>query len=159
MNFFFYSLIAIIFRAFIAKARKRDQFLTIYMSLIILCICLRMIFRRRVFIMASLPDHWHNSFSLRFFFLSSTTTKKKNEEKKKMHEPSTEGRARIRAPIPFDRYQKKGWWRVSNENLEYMLLLCLFFFSWHDFDQYFYWTDYRLKTIDTMSFVFQNHYW
>jgi hypothetical protein len=33
------------------------------------------------------------------------------------------------------------------------------FFSWHDFDQYFYWTDYRLKTIDTMSFVFQNHYW
>ncbi len=42
------------------------------------------------------------------FFSLFDDNEKKNEEKKKMHEPSTEGRARIRAPIPFDRYQKKG---------------------------------------------------
>ncbi len=51
-----------------------------------------------------------------------------------MHEPSTEGRARIRAPIPFDHYQKKrvdGGWAMKT------LRMCCFhvYFSRHDFDK------------------------
>ncbi len=130
MNFFFYSLITIIFRIFIAKARKRDQFLTIYMSLIILCICLRMIFRRRVFIMASLPDHWQNSFSLRFFFLSSTTTKKKMRRRRRCMNHQLKGAHVYARLYHLIAIKKKGWWRVSNENLENVLLSCLFFSTW-----------------------------
>lgn len=116
---------------YIYKAHKRDHFLTICMSLIILCICLRMIFRRRVFIMASLPDHWHNSLSLLFFFSLTTTKKKMREED--AWTINWRARTHTRAYTIWSLSKKRvdGGWAMKT------LRMCCFhvYFSRHDFDQ------------------------
>ena len=81
---------------------------------ITLCLCLRMIFRRRVMIMLSLPDHWHNSLSLLFFSPSSSSpndNERKNKKKKKMYEPSSEGRALayVYCSIAIEKSFDSGW--------------------------------------------------
>lgn len=107
------------------------SFLPICITIIILCICLRMIFRRRVLIMTSLPDHWHNSLSLLFF--------RQRQRQKKMREEDAwtikwRARTHTYSYIIWSLSKKKGWWRVSSEHLEDVLLLCLFFCRYY-FDQ------------------------
>jgi len=71
-----------------------------------------------------------------------------------MHEPSTEGRARIRAPIPFDRYQKKRL--MAGE--QWKPWECVAFMSIF-LDMTLiktYWADYQLKTIEIKSISFSD---